>query len=216
MEPGSKAEVVDPLAEVVNSLDTDGYKISRYLEELGLAVDPLQEESEYQDPPLAATDRASSLGSDHNDDTEDDVEIPEPTPYRDYVLKSPALDWLISTLLTEISLTRQRVDVMRTIKNQILSTLPSLHEVSRKKSSKEYRATFEIDWDPLSFVKDQKYQESPDQAIERSITLTGSEGDAQALTTGQYLAQTWPASGAKLMGIVAEVMRNTDHYASGK
>jgi hypothetical protein len=209
VEPGSKVEVVD-------SPDTEGYKISRYLEELGLAVDPLQEDSEYQDPPLTAAGRASSPGSDHNGDTEDDVEPPGPTPYQDYVLHSPAFHWLISTLLTEISLTRQRVDVMRTIRNQILGTLPSLHEVSRKKSSKEYRATFEMDWDPLSFVKDQKYQESPDQAIERSITLTGCPGDAQALTTGQYLAQTWPASGAEVMGIVAETMRNTDHHASGE
>jgi hypothetical protein len=210
LEPVSKADVID-------SSDTEGYKIARYFEGLGLAVDPPEEEdSEYQHLPPAAADLASSAGSDHNGDTEDDIEPPEPTPYRDSVLNSPAFDWLVTTLLTEVSLTRPRADVMRSIRNQILSTLPSSHKVSRKRSSREYRATFEIDWDPLSFVKDQKYQESPDQAIERSITLTGSPEDAQALTTGQYLAQTWPTSGAEVMRIVAEVMRNTDHHASGE
>lgn len=209
LEPFSKVNVID-------SSDAEDYKIARYFEGLGLAVDPLEEEdSEYQHLPPAVADRASPAGSDHNGDTEDNIEPPEPTPYRDSVLGSPAFNWLITTLLTEVSLTRQRADVMRSIRNQILSTLPSSHEVSRKKSSREYRATFEIDWDPLSFVKEQKYQESPDEAIKRSITLTGSPEDAQALTTGQYLAQTWPTSGAEVMRIVAEVIRNPDHHASG-
>jgi hypothetical protein len=210
LELGSKTEVVD-------SPDTEDYKIARYFEDLDLAVDPPQEEdSEYQDLSPAAAHETSSAGSDRNGDTEDDVELPERILYRNSVLNSPAFDWLVTTLLTEVNLTCQSVDVMRTIRSRILGTLPSSHEVSRRKSSREYKATFEIDWNPLSFVKDQKYQESPDQAIKRSITLTGSPEDAQALTTGQYLAQTWPTNGTEVMGIVAEVIRNTDHRASGE
>jgi len=100
LEPISKADVID-------SPDTEGYKIARYFEGLGLAECPPQEEdSEYQDLPPVAADRASSAGSDHNGDTDGDVEPPEPIPYRDSVLNSPAFDWLVTTLLTEVSLTR--------------------------------------------------------------------------------------------------------------
>jgi len=139
LEPVSKANIID-------SLNTEGYKIARYFEGLGLAVDLLEDEdSEYQDLPPATADRGSLAGSDYNSDTEDDIEPPEPTLYRDSVLGSLVFNWLVTTLLTEISLTRQRADVMRSIRNQILGTLLSSYKVSRKKSSREYRAIFEID-----------------------------------------------------------------------
>ncbi len=32
--------------------------------------------------------------------------------------------------------------------------------------------TFQIEWDPLAFVKDQEYGEEPDEAVEIAITLT--------------------------------------------
>jgi hypothetical protein len=66
------------------------------------------------------------------------------------------------------------------------------HKVSRKKSVEAYKITFEIEWDPLAFIKEQEYREEPGEAIERAITLTGYAKDAQALTCAQYLRQTWP------------------------
>ena len=41
-----------------------------------------------------------------------------------------------------------------------------------------YEVTFDIGWDPLAFVKEQKYGE----VVEKVITLTGFARDAQALT----------------------------------
>ena len=110
-----------------------------------------------------------------------------------------------------ILITRTIPDLMEDIRRKVLCALPSSdHKVSNK-------ATFELDWDPLSFVKEQQYTESPDEALERAITLTGSANDAQAVTAGEYLSQTWPATGKNVMRLVIDVIRNTaDHHAGCK
>jgi hypothetical protein len=110
----------------------------------------------------------------------------------------------------EAILTRATPDLMEDIRRKVLCALPSSHKVSNK-------ATFELDWDPLSFVKEQQYTESPDKALERAITYTGSLNNAQAIATGEYLTQTWPATGKKVMRLVTDVIRNTaDHHVSCK
>jgi hypothetical protein len=106
--------------------------------------------------------------------------------------------------------TRATPDLMEDIRKKVLCALPSSHKVSNK-------ATFELDWDPLSFVKEQQYTESPDKALERAIAYTGSLNNAQAIATGEYLTQTWPATGKKVMRLVTDVIRNTaDHHVSCK
>ncbi|KAH8895964.1 hypothetical protein GQ53DRAFT_604704, partial [Thozetella sp. PMI_491] len=193
--------------------DMREYNMNLFLANLALAGVPAQEDYSSEGIPSPAAEPTSPVASEYNDEL-DHVEHPEPDPYQEYVLNSPAFDWLVATLLTEIKLTCQTADVMRDIRTQILRTLPSTHDVSRRNASREYRANFAIDWDPLSFVKEQQYDESPDQAIKHSITLTGSPADAQALTTAQYLAQTWPTSGADVMELVTEVIHNTGHHSS--
>ncbi|KAI9783934.1 MAG: hypothetical protein M1839_002879 [Geoglossum umbratile] len=110
------------------------------------------------------------------------------------------------------TLTRATPDLMGNIGDEILSALLSIHRVSRRAPSMEYKATFELDWDPLSFVKEQQYVERADKTLERAITLTGSTNDAQALTTSEYLSQTWPATGKFVMQLVADVVRNAAGY----
>jgi hypothetical protein len=147
---------------------------------------------------------------------EDDIEPrPDTNSYRDFVVKTPAYHWLVATLQREVTLKRATPDLMEDISKKILVALPSYRKVSRNAPSQEYKATFELDWDPLSFVKEQQYTESPDEALERAITLTGSANDAQAVTTGEYLSQTWPATGKHVMRLVTDVVRNTaDHHVA--
>jgi hypothetical protein len=138
-------------------------------------------------------------------------------PYHDFIVESPAYTWLVASLQREAILTRATPDLMEGIREKILCASPSLQKVSRKTPSQEYRGTFELDWDPLSFVKEQQYTESPDEALERAITLTGSANNVQALTAGEYLSQTWAATGKYVMRLVTNVLRNTAerHVACG-
>jgi hypothetical protein len=66
-------------------------------------------------------------------------------------------------------------------------------------------------------VKKQRYTESPEVALERAITLTGSVNNAQAVTTREYLSQTWPATGIQVMRLVTGVASNKiGHYITSK
>ena len=63
-------------------------------------------------------------------------------------------------------------------------------------------------------VKDQGYAETVDHAIKDAITITGSLEDAQALTTEQYLMQTWPYSGADIIRLVTKVVMDEKREGS--
>jgi serine/threonine protein kinase len=189
------------------------YLIDRYFEEPDFdmaelpqsdndldSASPSPEPSEDENTPDDLSDEGADLGL-----------------YRDFILKTPAYSWLIATLKRELNLSRAKLDLMEGIRRDILSTLPSSHEVSRKKPSLEYKATFELNWNPISFVKKQQYSEDPHVALERAITLTGSKSDAQAMMTMEYMAQTWPATGTHVLQLVAKVVHSTtDHYADSK
>jgi hypothetical protein len=103
-------------------------------------------------------------------------------------------------------------DLMGDIRHKVLFVF---HKVSRNTPPQKYKATFELDWDPLSFVEEQqqRFPERPDVVLERAITLIGTAKDAQAITAWAYLAQTWPATGEYMMQLVADVVRNNagDH-----
>jgi hypothetical protein len=194
--------------------------ISRFLEEPDFNEDQHHDDVPAPIPKIndGLDPGATFLEPEENDEkSEDDTELPSnPHLYRDLILQSPEYGWLVASLQRELTLTRAQPDVMEDIARKILSCLPSSHKVSRKTPSNEYRATFELDWDPLSFVKEQRYAETVEEVLERAITLTGTSNDAQALSTREYLSQTWPATGKYVMGLVTEVVCTTGRLVSCK
>jgi hypothetical protein len=158
---------------------------------------------------LASQETDNEDDDDNSDDGEDETESGS---YRDFIMNSSAYSWLVATLQRETILIRANPDLMKKIEEKILSALPSAHKVSMKARPQTYKVTFELEWDPLSFVKEQKYRESPEQALQNAITLTGGENDAQAVTASEYLFQTWPATGRHVMRLVTDVVRSTKKY----
>lgn len=142
------------------------------------------------------------------EDEEEILAMPEIHEYQNFIINSPAYDWLLATLRKEFLLAPAEENLMDAIKQEILLALPSTHTVSRKKSPQGYNAIFRIRWDPLTFVKEQDYGEKPGEALERAITLTGSASHAQALTCGQYLRQTWPSFGAHIIQLFKDMVRS--------
>lgn len=102
---------------------------------------------------------------------------------------------------------------MESIGAEIFSKLPSHHAVSPNTALNKYSATFEIDWDPLLFCRQQGYVESADKAIRKAITITGSADDAQATTMTMYILQTWPKMCIAVMQLVGDVLRREEREA---
>lgn len=137
--------------------------------------------------------------------------------YRDFIYNTPEYQWLLANIRREAELTRGDPDTMGRIRKQILAALPAKQTVTRKRCSQEHRANFSLSWDPLLSLHQQQYSESPDEALERAVTLTGSAEDGQAMTTGEYLRQTWPGSGQCVMELLKDFVRNdNDWVASSK
>lgn len=164
-----------------------------------------QPEGDPPEPPFPIDYPELELAEYENEDKSVKEEV-DSKLYREFVLKSPAYSWLVTILKREATLTRGCPDLMKDIESSIIAILPPIPTVSKKVSPPPYRATLKLDWDPLGFLREQQYSESPNEAVQHAITLTGCANDAQGLTTRQYLLQTWPTTGGEVMDMVASIV----------
>jgi hypothetical protein len=132
--------------------------------------------------------------------------------YRNLVKASPAHTWFVARLERCFVLSRANVDRIPDISDVILSTLsrePSFQRFSRHRNPHLCAMTFRVHWDPLAFLRDQEYDDDmlPEDALERAITITGAETDAQAMTTYQYMSQAWPVMGPDILSLMKDLVR---------
>ncbi|KAF3404922.1 hypothetical protein DPV78_003397 [Talaromyces pinophilus] len=158
------------------------------------------------------TSAAGDMMSQHSDagaeqEENEEAIMPQLLEYKGFIFKAPAYKWLLASIRREFLLASAEPNVMESIRKTIVTSLPSSHKISRKTSSAAYKVTFVVRWNPLAFVNEREYKEEQDEAIGRAITLTGSAGDAQALTCAQYLSQTWPSSGSHIIQLIKDVVR---------
>ncbi|KAM7213317.1 hypothetical protein V8F06_011328 [Rhypophila decipiens] len=140
----------------------------------------------------------SDLFSNHNpkDPDEDSENLHEDDrtyeTYRKYLITSPNFSWLLETLKRQTLLSTPTPDTRSYIRRRIFRSLSD--ELRRKEPSKTYTVVFHMEWDPLSFIEEQKYGMAPYEAIASAITITGSDLEAQALSPNEYFQQTWGSS----------------------
>ncbi|KAF2689770.1 hypothetical protein K458DRAFT_384408 [Lentithecium fluviatile CBS 122367] len=65
-----------------------------------------------------------------------------------------------------------------------------------------------MDWDLPNFLKTQEYGSTLESALERAITITGSEINAQATTCLDYMCQTWPSTGREVLGMLKKALKS--------
>jgi len=161
-------------------------------------------------PPPSPLDSDSSGDSTERSFDDEDVQIDESgfERYRKCLAGSETYKWLLESLKRQALLATGDPDLKGDIRRNILMSLPRVkNRVSRKSSSEAYTAVFHTAWNPESFVLEQNYDLSPGASIERAVTITGSVQDAQALTTSQYLSQTWGSFA--MIGVIQDVLRRT-------
>lgn len=134
--------------------------------------------------------------------------MPELAEYRECIVGHPAYDWLLSDLQRHCLHTPSTQEVMAEIGRTILQGLPSQPRFSRRDSALSYKMTYTVDWDLISFLEDQEYNEESFKALPLVITLTGSREAAQALTCSQYLHQTWPSSAGGVLNLLQTLLES--------
>lgn len=167
-------------------------------------LDNLGDPGEFESHKIPDNQDMEQEDQDYEEDGE--ASVSDLGAYRDLIIGSPAFGWLLAVLRRESLVEVECSHSMEDIKQKILSSLKSDHKISRSRSAEAFRATFLINWDPITFFKEQGYQGSLEEVIDRVITLTGSAKNAQALTTLQYLHQIWPTTGEHVLQLVKDVL----------
>ncbi|KAK9444429.1 Pfs domain protein [Metarhizium brunneum] len=134
--------------------------------------------------------------------------LPELSIYKDFISKLPEYKWLLERIQEALYMD-DTGNVQTNIRDAILQFLPRSKRISRGVAPQTHNLTFTADWDPCEFLQQQEYLDRPERALERAITITGSETDAQAATTTHYLSQTWPSSGVYLLQVLKRVVQDT-------
>ncbi|KAF5987863.1 nucleoside phosphorylase [Fusarium coicis] len=144
-------------------------------------------------------------------DTEEEEEYEESDiwvmAYRDFAPGTEAYSWLMTQLQRYMDSALEEPTAIRLIRDQLLSSVPSPHKISRRVSSESCNVLFDLDWDILEFFDSQEYSKSPEEVLSAVITLTGSASDAQASNCAQFLKQTWPTTGDMILRLMRDLLR---------
>ena len=158
---------------------------------------------------------ASPRKEDDDEDDEDDL-ANHYSLYGRLVVEAPAYQWLLASLKREYQLTLAEPNVMEAIKQEIIRYLPPSRRINRNRSAEAYRITFQVHWDPMTFIHEQGYAGDPQLILETAVTITGSTRDAQAQTCVEYLSQTWPHTGKYIIELIKTVMDKREQLHSRK
>ncbi|KAF8848640.1 hypothetical protein BDZ45DRAFT_732789 [Acephala macrosclerotiorum] len=140
--------------------------------------------------------------SDGADDGEDKVSS-QMTVYRKLVLASTAYRHLLANLRREMLLETPNSSFITAIRRVML---PVPRKVSRKQAPLHCSMVYRVPWEPIIFIKDQKYREEPGEAIENGLTLTGIGHKVESLTCKEFLCRNWPLIGAQFMALIKAIV----------
>ncbi|RKL41643.1 hypothetical protein BFJ72_g5535 [Fusarium proliferatum] len=127
--------------------------------------------------------------------------------YRDFAPGTEAYSWLMTQLQRNMDSVLEEPTAIQLIRDQVLSSVPSPHMISRSVSSESCSVLFDLDWDIIEFFDSQEFSKSPDEVLLAVITLTGSPSDAQASNCTQFLKQTWPTTGDMILRLIRGLLR---------
>lgn len=147
----------------------------------------------------------------YDDDDEASVDDSRLGMYRNVVTNSTAFQWLLGRLHREVSLTTSEASSFKaisTLLRQVLYSLPENRIVSSRKGPPECTAVFQSDWNPLAFMRDQEYEEEPEETVGCAIVIVqDTNGDVEAMPCSEYVSRTWPLLGEDFMGLLKHTVQ---------
>ncbi|KAI9694913.1 MAG: hypothetical protein M1822_000530 [Bathelium mastoideum] len=117
--------------------------------------------------------------------------------------------WLLENVESSVSLTEKRGTTLDAISHKIDDMLSSMRDPSSL-HFQMFRAEIWMHWDLRGFLEDQEFDATLESAVERAITITGSDRDAQALTCMDYMCQAWPSSGRAVVRALQSALLSSE------
>ncbi|KXJ91144.1 hypothetical protein Micbo1qcDRAFT_108023, partial [Microdochium bolleyi] len=157
--------------------------------------------------PNASDERASDTGDDESDFDSMEQEYKD---YAETLDRAAAYQWLLGAVRRQIALADASQNLRGMVRRQLTHDLPR-SKVSRHRQPPVYEVAITAEWDPRRFFQQQKFDESPDRAVQKLIVLVGSDTHAQAVTCEEYMIQTWSWMGRSTMDCFLELLRNGNY-----
>lgn len=168
--------------------------------------DRTAEPADFPTPEGLGIDYADISTHEDGEDGNTEESLPGIQAYKNLVRSDPSYSKLITDVLREYMVMSTLPNTLKEISSTIFQILPASSRISRKIAPERFTMMFQVNWDPVTFLREQQYLDSPEIAIGQAIVLTGSTTTVQALTCWEYLQQTWPSSGVKILKLIQEVV----------
>lgn len=149
----------------------------------------------------------------------DDVNSGEPNDisqmpqYRQFIQGSEAYQWLLTKISQESRLSCEEPSLMdsigNTIRNKLKERIP-YHKMSRKKASIGFEMTYSVTLDVIGMMKRSGISSPFDKALPNILCLIGKWDEAQAISVGEYMDQTWPQSGGAIISLLQDLLSDQE------
>jgi hypothetical protein len=138
--------------------------------------------------------------------------------YRSLVTGHPAYKWLLDKVKRDLQLRTAELDLMHGVSGKLIDDVlvmaPLFQTYNCQQTPHVCEMNFDIAWDLCTFLEEQEFEVLPEEAFRQAITLTGTVNNAQALTTAQYMSQTWGSMGDELLAILCDAIQSGKSTAS--
>lgn len=138
----------------------------------------------------------------------------QPDVYTDVAFNGEAFQWLLSNLKRAYQ-KDSKAWAIEEVRERISAHLIRPSAINRKDSSRPQEAEFTIKWDLKQGLMKELIDCKPAEGFSKIITITGTRRDAQVLTCRQYLTQTWPVTGYRMIKHIEVILGTSFQKATG-
>ncbi|KIW19068.1 hypothetical protein PV08_03358 [Exophiala spinifera] len=223
--------------EIMYFIHSQNKNIATYLDTIFQGEDNGESGSDRKTTDMSLDDKMrmweSKAGTDHTDPANHDdlytgVEELEDEPpvltdlslYNSIIRDSYAYKWFLTSLQTESVLQcseTQPCIMIDDIRRKIMDEFPT-GRISGRRGPHAYEGQFHLRWSGKTeqrfLRKTHKQPTGSQKSYADLITITGSIEEAQLLTIREYLGQTWPGRGCRLLDVIQEAVASHDRHCS--
>jgi hypothetical protein len=128
--------------------------------------------------------------------------------YESFLCGSGAYRWLLSKLYERRVLPTAHTEGIDGFRAKIVDNLPGrkFKDLGEKDALSILEMTFHLNWDPEAYLRHLGLFPPTLETWEMILCLTGSWDEAQAVTVAEYVHQTWPVNGNRLLTFLNGLM----------
>ena len=137
--------------------------------------------------------------------------------YEDFVCRSEAYMWLITSIRQHWELPQSTAeepslkDRISTLVRDAVRSAQSTRHLSRRRAQPKLNLDIIAeDWDPVKVSKSHGFAYPLTDALEELHCLTGSWEKAQVTTVTEYINQTWPVTGKLALSLLRKVLADPE------